>query len=776
MKFSEMKDTGKYVGSSIIKKDAESLVTGKPVYADDLAPDNCLIIKLLRCPHAHAMIRSIDTSKAKLVPGVECVLTYKDVPQHRFTQAGQTFLEASPYDRYILDQHLRFVGDEVAIVAADTEKAAEKALKLIKVEYDILPAILDYREALDNEILIHPEEDWTESDWSNGDNKRNSVYHEDSAHGDVDAVFADCDIVLEEDYHTIQNQQSMMEPFTANCWIDTYGRLVIQSATQIPFHVRRNMANALGISKSKVRVIKPRIGGGFGAKQTAVCERFPAVVTWLTKKPSKIYFTREETLAAGSARHEMSVSVKLGGMKDGTLRAAEMKVLSNTGAYGEHGPTTIGLAGHKSMPLYGGRFEAHHFVADTVYSNQASAGAFRGYGAPQGIFALENTINLMAKKVGMDPVAFREKNMLQEGEVMTAYSNEMANAYALDQCMARCKEMIDWDKKYPAKTLENGHIRSVGVAMAMQGSCITYIDEANVTIKMNDDGFYSLLVGSTDMGTGSDTILAQMAADILECSVDDIVTYGVDTDVSPYDSGSYASSTTYLTGNAVVKAATKLRQNLIGEAAKHLECKPDTIDFDGKEFTDVSTGRSYSLKDLANESQGGFNGWQSVTDGGNSPVSPPPYMVGMVEIDLDPMTGKVVPLNYVACVDCGTVINPNLARVQTEGGLMQGLGMALYEDQSYNENGKYRHRNFMQYKIPTRMDIPEIQVDFRESFEPTGPFGAKSIGEIVINTPSPAIADAIFNATGVMLHELPMTPERVWRAIQEKKRQSGENR
>ena len=384
---------------------------------------------------------------------------------------------------------------------------------------------------------------------------------------------------------------------------------------------------------------------------------------------------------------------------------------------------------------------------------------------------MENTVNLMAAKLGIDPTRIREMNMLHEGDLMTAYNNEIANSCALDQCMARCKEMMNWDSKFPAKTLPNGHIRSVGVAMAMQGSCINYIDEANVTIKMNDDGFYSLLVGSTDMGTGSDTILAQMAADVLECDVDDIVTYGVDTDVSPYDSGSYASSTTYLTGNAVVKAAEQLRANIAEQAAKILECPKDEVEFDGKTLSCVSTGASITLSDLANQLQGGTGSWLSVTAGGNSPVSPPPYMVGMVEIDLDPETGKVVPIKYTTCVDCGTVVNPNLARVQTEGGLMQGLGMALYEGQSYTGTGVNRMRNFLQYKIPTRIDIPEIEVDFRESYEPTGPFGAKSIGEIVINTPSPAIAHAIFNATGVMHHELPITAEQVWRGIREKQKE-----
>lgn len=766
MKLADSREPGRFVGAQIVKKDAEALVTGQPVYADDLARPDSLIIKLLRSPHANAMIEEIDTSRAEKVPGVACVLTYKNVPQHRFTQAGQTYLEASPYDRYILDRHVRFIGDEVAIVAAEDEKAALKALKLIKVKYQVLPAVLDYTKALDNPILIHPEEDWSESDWSHGDNKRNSVYHEDTSYGDVDSVFASCDEVIEETYHTVQNQQSMMEPFTASCYLDAYGRLVCLSSTQIPFHVRRNLATALGISKSKVRVLKPRIGGGFGAKQTAVVERFPAVVTWLTGRPSKVYYTREETMIAGSARHEMQLRVKLGAMRDGSIRAIEMQVLSNTGAYGEHGPTTIGLAGHKAIPLYGGRYEAFRFIADVVYTNQASAGAFRGYGAPQGIYALESTVNLMAHRLGMDPTRIRELNMLHEGSPMPAYFNEPNNSCTLDQCMARCRELMGWDKKFPAKTLPNGHIRSVGVAMAMQGSCISFVDEANVTIKMNDDGVYTLMLGCSDMGTGCDTILAQMVADVLECDVEDISVFSGDTDASPYDSGSYASSTTYLTGGAAVKAAEALRQKIAAAAAVALECRADEVAFDGKTLTNVGTGASLSLKELANRLQGGSDSWLSATAGNVSPVSPPPYMVGMVEIDLDPETGKVVPLDYKAVVDCGTVVNPNLARVQAEGGIVQGIGMALWEGMSYSAGGKNRLRNFMQYKVPTRADICPIQVEFAPSYEPTGPFGAKSIGELVIDTPSPAIADAIFNATGVLHHTLPITSEQVWLSLQ----------
>jgi CO/xanthine dehydrogenase Mo-binding subunit len=766
MKWETSREPGKFVGAPVMKKDAMALVTGKPVYADDLADEHALIIKLLRSPHPNAMITSIDTSRAEKVPGVACVLTYKNVPQHRFTQAGQTFLESSPYDRYILDQHVRYVGDEVAIVAAEDEKAANRALKLIKVTYQVLPAILDFTQSLDNPILIHPEEDWTESDWSHGDNRRNLVYHAVESDGDVDSVFATCDEVIEETFHTIQNQQSMMEPFTTSCYKDAFGRLVCLSSTQIPFHVRRILGNALGIPKSQIRVIKPRIGGGFGAKQTAIVERFPAVVTWLTGRPSKIYYTREECMIAGTARHEMRLKVKLGAMRDGTIRAIDLDVLSNTGAYGEHGPTTIGLAGVKSIPLYGGKTEAFRFTANTVYSNQASAGAFRGYGAPQGQFALESTVSMMAKKLGMDPTEIRRINMLHEGYPMPAYHGDMNYSCTLDRCLERCKELMHWDEKYPARTLPNGHIRSVGVAIAMQGSAISYVDEANVTIKINDDGFYSLLLGCTDMGQGCDTILAQMVADVLECDVDNVIPFGVDTDASPYDSGSYASSTTFLTGNAAVMAADKLRKQIIRAAAKKLDCTPDLVEFDGVTLTNVSNGTTVALKDLANDVQGGSDDWCSATAGTVSPLSPPPFMVGMVEIDLDPETGKVVPMDYKAVVDCGTVVNPNLARVQTEGGLVQGIGMALYEGQRYNPKGTNELRNFLQYKVPSRLDVCPIEIEFIPSYEPNNLFGAKSIGELVIDTPSPAIANAIFNATGVLYHELPITPEQVWRSLQ----------
>ena len=750
-----------YVNQPVRKKDAMALVTGQPVFMDDIAPKECLIVKLLRSPHAHAWIRSIKTDIAMKVPGIECILTYKDVPQKRFTLAGQTYPEPSPYDRLILDPHLRFVGDPVAIVAGQTEEAVDRAMKVIKVEYDVLEPILDLRKAKDNEILIHPEENWIANCPVGADNQRNLCASGDQIEGDIEAVLADCDVVVEETYHTKANQQAMMETFRTYTYLDTYQRLNVISSTQITFHVRRILSNALGIPKSQIRVVKPRIGGGFGAKQTAVSEVYPAIVTMKTKKPAKIIFSRYESQIASSPRHEMEITVRIGANKEGKIRAIDLYTLSNTGAYGEHGPTTVGLSGHKSIPLYG-KTEAFRFHYDVVYTNTMSAGAYRGYGATQGIFALESAVNELADKLNMDPVYLREINMVQQGQRMPAYYNELLQSSALDRCMARVKKMMNWDEKFPCRDMGNGKVRGVGVAMAMQGSGISNVDVGSVTIKVNDDGFYAMTIGAADMGTGCDTTLAQIAADCLNCDLDNIIVYGSDTDVSPYDSGSYASSTAYITGGAVVKACDSLKKRILKEGSRLLQLPEEELEFDGSYIVSLhNPDKKITLKDLANESLHTTNNALQVTESNYSQTSPPPFMVGMAEVEVDTETGAIEIIDYAAAVDCGTPLNPNLARVQTEGGLAQGIGMALYEDIIYNEKGQNLTNSFMQYKIPCRQDVGKIRVELESSYEPTGPFGAKSIGEVVINTPSPAIAHAVYNAVKVRVRELPITPEKL---------------
>lgn len=750
----------KYVNQPIRKKDAMALVTGKPVYTDDIAPKDCLVVKVLRSPHAHAEILEIKKDIAEKLPGIVCVLTYEDVPQKRFTMAGQTYPEPSPYDRLILDKRVRFVGDAVAIVAGETEKAVDQAMKVIKVKYDVLEPVLDFHEAKDNPILVHPEDNWQALCPVGADNKRNLCASGLEEHGDVDKVIAESDVVVENTYHTKAVQQTMMETFRTYTQMDTYGRLNIISSTQVPFHVRRILSNALDIPKSKIRVIKPRIGGGFGAKQTVVAEVYPAIVTLKTGRPAKIIYTREESLIASSPRHEMEIKVRIGANKDGHIRGIEVKTLSNTGAFGEHGPTTVGLSGHKSIPLYS-KAEAFRFQYDVVYTNKMSAGAYRGYGATQGIFAVESAINELAVKLNMNPVALREMNLTREGDVMHAYYGETANSCTLDRCLERTAEMIGWKEKYPCRIMPDGKIRGVGIAMAMQGSGISSVDTGSVSIKINDDGFYALTIGASDMGTGCDTILSQMAADCLDCSVDDIIVYGVDTDVSPYDSGSYASSTTYVTGMATVKACQTLVDKMKAYGAEKLGCSVDDVEFDGEKVYSLKDGSSISRKDIGNAIMCAGENALFATEAHSSPVSPPPFMAGAVEVEVDPETGSVKLIDYAAVVDCGTVVNPNLARVQVEGGLVQGIGMALHENITYNEKGELAENSLMQYKIPTRMDMGKLRVEFDSSYEPTGPFGAKSIGEIVINTPAPAIAQAIYNATGLRFTELPITPEKI---------------
>lgn len=759
----------KNVNRAVMKKDAMALVTGAPVYTDDLAPKDCLVVKVLRSPHAHALVKTIDTKRASAVPGIACVLTWEDSPACRFTQAGQTYPEPSPYDRRIIDRRLRFVGDVVAIVAGDTEQAVDRALKLIKTEYEVLKPVLDFRKAKDNPVLVHPEEDWKSLCPVGADNKRNLCSSGSESDGDVEAVLKDCDLVIERTYHTKADNQTMMETFRAFTYLDAFGRLNVVASTQIPFHIRRILANALGIPKSAVRVVKPRIGGGFGAKQTGVAEIYPAIVTMKTGRPAKMIYTRYESMIAASPRHEMEVTVRMGLSKEGKVRAVDMYTLSNTGAYGEHGPTTVGLSGHKAIPIY--TPEAFRFTYDVVYTNYQSSGAYRGYGATQGLFAVETALNEAAALLGIDPLEIRRKNFLRERQIMPAYYNERLESCHVSQCMEKARAMMDWDKKYPFKDMGNGKVRGVGVGISMQGSGIPCVDVGTVTIRLSDEGHYNMMIGATDMGTGCDTILSQMAADCMDCDVKDIVVSGVDTDVSPYDSGSYASSTTYVTGMAVVKVCRELREKIIAQGAELLGIPAKTADFDGacvyaaNEDNANDGSASISLKDISTKRMCGSGLALEATVSHSSPTSPPPFMCGMAEVEVDLQTGEIELLEYKAAVDCGTVINPNLARIQAEGGIVQGIGMALFEDINYTDKGRLKENSFMQYKIPARVEIPDLEVEFDSSYEPSGPFGAKSVGEVVMNTPLPAIVQAVYHATGLWFRELPITPEKVIRGL-----------
>lgn len=755
----------KIIGKNVPKIDAIPIATGKPVYTDDLAPANCLCVKILRSPHPFARIKAVDVAKALALPGVECVFTHYDVPKVRFTLAGQSYPEPSPYDRLILDEYVRYVGDEVAIVAAADEKTALQALKLIKVEYEKLEPVLNFESALDHKSIVHPEPDLTCNFNIGLDKERNIA----SAHrveiGDVETELKQCAVVVEETYYTQAQAHAMMETFRAFSYLDHTGRLVVVSSTQIPFHVRRQLARALQIPASRIRVIKPRIGGGFGGKQTGAVEIFAALVTLRTGKPAKIVYDRQETFSCTTSRHAMRLTVRLGADEEGFIRAIDIQGLSDTGAYGEHAPTVFAVAGDKTLPLYN-KTKAVAFGGHVVYTNKMPAGALRGYGATQGTFALESAVNKLAAVMGIDPVELRLKNLIREGESSIAYKGKVLGSSSLHRCIEAGRRLIQWNSKYPRRVLPNGKVRAVGMAVTMQGSGIAGIDTASAELRLNDDGNYTLLIGSTDMGTGSDTILAQMAAEVLETSLENIIVHAADTDISPYDPGSYASSTTYVTGMAVVQAAEELKRKMVEAAATILNVSSEAVTFEGDCLATSQAEQRLSLAKLAQQLVVGPDRQQlagHATYG--SPVSPPPFVAGFAEVEVDPETGKTEVIDYVAVVDCGVVINPNLARVQVEGGIVQGIGMALFEDVIYGENGKLQTNSFMQYKIPCRKDVGEVRVAFEESHEPTGPFGAKSVGEVVINTPPPAIVHAIFNATGAAITHLPATPEKLFAAM-----------
>ena len=765
----------KVVNNKIHSVDGLGILKGRAAYTDDLADKNSLIVKVKRSPHAYARIKSIDDKLARELPGVEMVLTYKDFPRIPFTRAGQGYPEPSPYDKFVLDEYVRYVGDEVVAVAAIDNETCENALNLIKVEYEILEPILDFENAIDNKSIIHPEPEIHDMFPIGFEPKRNIAASYKMHVGDIEKTLSECDYVINETFYTQAQAHVMMEPHTVNARMDYQERLVIYSATQTPFHMRRIISSALEIPITKIRFIKPRVGGGFGGKQAIHGEMLVAWVTWKTGKPAKMVYTRKEVFESSYSRHPMRMDVTLGADKSGKLKAIDFKCLSDTGAYGEHALTVFMVVGSKVLPLYN-KVESVRFYGDIVYTNKTPAGAYRGYGAIQGNFALESAVDILCHKMGMDPIVFRQKNMMKENETSPIFAimGEGTEGTAMDmetckleECVQRGMNLIGWKEKYP-RVESNNKIKSVGMAIAMQGSGIPYIDMGSATIKLNDQGFYNLLIGATDIGQGSDTILAQIAAEVLMTTIDKVIVYSSDTDLTPFDCGAYASSTTYVSGNAVFKAAMNMKNAIIKEAARVLETKEEDVEFDGKTLTS-SNGKNVSLEDLSNQLFYSNEQKQlSVTSSYVGHKSPPPFMAGFVEIDIDKETGEVDIVDYVSVVDCGTTINPLLAEGQVNGAIVQGLGMAMFEDVKYSSNGKMISNSLINYKIPTRIDIKKLTTEFVDSYESSGPFGAKSVGEIGIDTPPAALANAVYNALGIRINALPITPEKILLSLKEK--------
>jgi putative selenate reductase molybdopterin-binding subunit len=791
--------TWERVGKPEPKVDAIKLVQGKPAFAADIEKRGMLVAKILHSPHAHARIQRIDASRARELEGVAAVLTHHDIPRVVFSTAGQSDPIPGPLDSFSLDNKVRFVGDRVAFVAAETEEIAEKALELIEVEYELLPVLLDPTQAMQPDApRLHDQPEYV--NFGESDPSRNLAAQIHIDIGDVERGFAEADHIFEAEYAVPKVQQAHIEPHVAVTYWDEDDRLVIRTSTQVPFHVRRILAPVLGLSLKRIRVIKPRIGGGFGGKQEILMEDVPAHLTIATGRPVIYEYTREEEFIAARSRHPMRIRMKTGVKTDGTLTANAMYVTSDTGANGAHALTVTGNTGHKAMALYVGDGPYREspnirFYADIVYTNTPPAGAFRGYGVPQGFWPIERHMEMIARKLDLDPLEFRLKNALRAGELhpfSTAWSEgreprpETIQTCGLEECVRQGRAAIGWDQKFanPAWSQvldDQGHPhpylrRGVGVALVMQGTAIPYLDMGGASIKMNDDGSFNLLVGATDLGTGSDTVLAQMAAEVLGVPLEDILVYSSDTDFTPFDKGAYASSTTYISGTAVVRAAEQAAARIRERAADMLngagdihertsKLTGDDIRLSGRKAS-APDGRSVSLSEVGHNALHHENQEQIMGIGSYvSPVSPPPFAAQFAEVTVDIQTGQVVVDKLVMAVDSGVIINPVTASGQIEGGMTQALGYAVCEEMVYDELGRARERDLRDYHIYLANEMPELQTIFVETFEPSHPFGVKAAAEIPMDGVAPAVGNAILDASGAEIYNNPTTPEKVWRAL-----------
>jgi len=781
---------GHAVGKPEPKVDGSKLAQGKPAFTADFEIRGMLIGKVLHSPVAHANIRKIDASKARALPGVAAVLTWKDIPRVPFCSAGQTVPIPGPKDSFSLDNKVRHVGDRVAFVAAETEEIALQALELIEVEYEELPVIIDPEEAMKpGAVVIHDEPDYV--NFADSDPQRNLAAEIRIDIGDVEKGFEEADEIIEGVYSVPKVHQAYIEPHVVITYWDEDDRLVIRSATQVPFHVRRMVAPLVGLSVKRIRVIKPRVGGAFGGKQDMALEDAAAHLTIATGRPVKIEFTREEEFINARSRHPMKMWMKTGVRKDGTMTANEMKLLSDTGAYGAHALTVAGNLGAKAMAVYVGdgkyRQEPNiRFNADIVYTNTPQSGAYRGYGAPQGFFAVEEHMDKVAAAIGWDPVQYRLKNTLRAGEIhpFTTVWNEGGVAFpervesvGLQDCIREVAAVLEWEKKFKNTAWQEipgkPHLRrGIGLAIGMQGSALSHIDMGSATLKINDDGSFNLLLGATDLGTGSDTVMAQIAAEMLGIQTSDMIVYSSDTDVTPFDKGAYASSTTYLSGGAVARAAEMAAESIRERAARMFNERDEGAAVTGGDIRLADRmawtpdGRTLTIEEIAinaihNQDQEQIMGYASY----NTKVSPPPFAATGAEVTVDTETGQIVVERLVMAADAGVVVNPLTAAGQVEGGILQSLGYALCEEMAYDENGQPRETDFIGYHLMRSDEMPEIQSIFVETFEPSHPFGVKSVGEVVLNPTAPAIGNAVANAAGVHVDHLPLTPEKLWRAM-----------
>ena len=743
------------VGKDVPKQDGPNLVTGKPVYTADWSPTGLLHLKVLRSPYPHARIKNIDTSKAEALKGVEAVFTYKDVPRKAYSTAGHGAPVPDPFDHYLLDNKVRFIGDRVAAVVAETEAIAARACELIEVDYEILPHVIDPVEAIKGETVIHDEPESSQIH----DAAHNIAGEIVLAKGDLASGFAEADLIVENTYTLPAVQHVHLEPHVSITWFDEDGTLVVRSSTQVPFHCQRLLSELFDLPKEKIRVYKPQLGGGFGNKQEILTEDLCVLATLKTGKPVQWRFTREEEFTASNSRHSMKIRLKTGVKKYGTIVAQEMEAISNTGAYGNHGETVTFLTGCFPLGLY--RCPNQSYKGLVVYTNIMPAGAFRGYGATQGTFAMESQLDEIAVKLNLDPIKLRQHNLITaEDEILIGREEHfhIIGSYALDECIEKVTQALAYQPgKYPEMT---GHIRrGVGFAATMQASGLAKIHLASVQISLMPEGRYELRTGSVDVGTGSDTSLRQIAAQVLGTTVEKIDIHTADTHNTPFDAGSYASATAFITGQAVNLAAQKLRSLLLKTASQTMEVDPEELELDEAKIHSASG--KITLPELVQTASEPL----SVELEHTSDRASLTFAFLGAEVEVDTETGRITVLRCAEAIDIGKAINPRICRGQATGGLVMGLGYALNEELRFDERGKILNSCLRTYRIPAASDVPPMEVFLIEKADPYGPFGAKGIGEIGTNCAAPAIANAVANATGVRLRQLPMIPERVWMAM-----------
>ena len=767
------------VGKPETKVDAVKLAKGNPAFVDDMEMRGMLYARLLTSPHAHARILDIDDSEALALPGVHAVLHYKNVARVKYASGGQSYPNPPPYDQVSFDNKVRHVGDRVAVVAAESLEIADQAIELIEVTYEVLPAVFDENEAIKPGAPVIHDEDDTEDIHDAG---RNIVHHIEAHVGDVEQGFREADHVFEHTYYVHQVQQTPIEPHIAISWWDSDERLVIRTSTQVPFHVRRMVAPLLDLPVGRIRIIKPRIGGGFGAKQEMLIEDIVGHLTIATGRPVRLELTRSEEFRSSRTRHPQTITYKSGVMADGTLHSLEMNVVANTGAFGTHGLTVQTVTGLRGLSSY--NCKNRKFDCLVAYTNLPVPGAYRGYGGPQALFALECHIDEIAHGLGMDPIELRRKNWVQAGDTMPiapllAEGEQEATDFepviqscGLNECFEQGLQAIGWDDKRTPDWHEvagKPHIRrGLGAALCMHGTAIPGLDMGGASIKINDDGSFNVLVGATDLGTGSDTVLAQIAAEVLGAHLNDIIVYSSDTDMTPFDTGAYASSTTYISGTAVKKAAEQVADQIRERAALMLDLDSwHEIRLENRKAV-APDGRAVSLEKIALHSLHQDQQQQIMaTASFVSMDSPPPFAGQFAEVQVDIETGQVTVDKLVMAVDAGVPINPITASGQVEGGLVQALGYGHCEEMVYDGDGKMVNDAFGPYHIYRADEMPWLKAILVQTMEPSGPFGAKAIAEIPKDGVAPALANAIFDATGVRVRRIPLTPQRVYRSLRE---------